>query len=56
VVLVDGRVVVDPRASLPGRGAWLHRDRGCLEQAIARKAFARAFRSGVADAGGLSLD
>lgn len=27
-----------------GRGAWLHPAAGCLDQAIRRKAFARAFR------------
>jgi uncharacterized protein len=30
-----------------GRGAWLHPSAGCLEQAIRRKAFARAFRGAV---------
>ncbi len=42
----DGaRVVVDARRS-GGRGAWLHREEGCLERALKRRAFARAFRRG----------
>jgi predicted RNA-binding protein YlxR (DUF448 family) len=38
------RVVVDPRHRAAGRGAWLHRDPGCLELAERRRAFARALR------------
>ncbi|GAS95293.1 nucleic-acid-binding protein implicated in transcription termination [Mycolicibacterium canariasense] len=37
-------VTVDSAGSLPGRGAWLHPDRQCLEAAIRRRAFARALR------------
>ncbi|MDX1874899.1 DUF448 domain-containing protein [Mycolicibacterium sp. 120266] len=37
-------VTVDSAGSLPGRGAWLHPDRQCLEAATRRRAFARAFR------------
>lgn len=36
--------VPDPGACRDGRGAWLHRDRGCAEQAERRRAFARALR------------
>ena len=39
-----GRLLPDVKGRLPGRGAWLHRDRGCAEQAIKRGAFARSFR------------
>lgn len=39
------RVVLDARRS-GGRGAWLHREAGCLERAVKRRAFARAFRRG----------
>ena len=35
---VDGCAVPDPRASLPGRGAWLHPVRDCFEAATARRA------------------
>lgn len=37
-------VTVDTARTLPGRGAWLHRDPGCLQQAIRRQAFGRALR------------
>jgi uncharacterized protein len=36
--------VPDPRRRLPGRGAWLHLDRGCLDLALRRRAFGRALR------------
>jgi predicted RNA-binding protein YlxR (DUF448 family) len=38
-------VVVDVKRS-GGRGAWLHGSAGCLERAVKRRAFARAFRRG----------
>ncbi|SEC36147.1 Protein of uncharacterised function (DUF448) (plasmid) [Tsukamurella tyrosinosolvens] len=43
---VDGArtVVVDERRRLPGRGAWLHDDPSCREQARKRNAFRRALR------------
>lgn len=37
-------VVPDRRGSLPGRGAHLHPTSRCLELAVKRKAFGRAFR------------
>jgi predicted RNA-binding protein YlxR (DUF448 family) len=40
-------VVWDTDRALPGRGAWLHRQRECLETALKRKAFNRAFRRSV---------
>jgi len=55
VTLVDGRVVIDEKATQPGRGAWLHRSQECLDLAIKRRAFARAFRTSVADASSLGL-
>ena len=47
-VEVDGNwcVVPDPRHRLPGRGASLHPDLGCLELAERRQAFTRALRRG----------
>ena len=38
-------LTVDPARRLAGRGAWLHPDSGCLEQAVRRKAFTRALRA-----------
>ncbi|WP_234706118.1 YlxR family protein [Mycolicibacterium setense] len=37
-------VTVDPTASLPGRGAWLHPDQQCAQMAVRRRAFVRALR------------
>ncbi|WP_091515986.1 MULTISPECIES: YlxR family protein [Amycolatopsis] len=45
VVAADGHVVVDERRRLPGRGAWLHPEPGCLAKAGRRRAFPRALRS-----------
>ena len=44
VVARDGRAVVDTAARLPGRGAWVHPDSGCLENAIRHRAFGRALK------------
>ncbi len=44
VVLTGGRIVPDLRGTLPGRGAYLHPDAACVEQAVRRRAFNRAFR------------
>ncbi|MGO1167123.1 MAG: YlxR family protein [Janibacter sp.] len=40
-------VVPDPRRRMPGRGAWLHPDIACLDLAVRRRAFSRAFRRRV---------
>jgi predicted RNA-binding protein YlxR (DUF448 family) len=40
------RVVADPGASLPGRGAYVC-DAACAQAAIDKRAFARAFRRAV---------
>ncbi|WP_216607695.1 YlxR family protein [Arthrobacter sp. 260] len=40
-------VVIDDRRRLSGRGAWLHLTPACLEQALKRGAFNRAFRGQV---------
>ncbi|AXI79667.1 YlxR family protein [Peterkaempfera bronchialis] len=44
VVAVEGACVPDPRGTLPGRGAHLHPDPGCLDLAVRRRAFPRALR------------
>jgi len=38
-------LVVDAGRRLPGRGAWLHPDPGCLETAERRRALGRALRN-----------
>ena len=45
IVAVDGVLHPDPRHRLPGRGAWLHPNLGCLDAAERRRAFGRALRS-----------
>lgn len=47
VVGPDGTVVPDVGGRLPGRGIWLSADRGALDTARRRKAFARAARAQV---------
>lgn len=49
------RVVLDVDRRLPGRGAWLHPRRECLQIALKRKAFTRAFRKPV-EVADLSVD
>ncbi|WP_300264755.1 YlxR family protein [Microbacterium sp.] len=44
VVADHGVLIVDERAVLPGRGAWLHPTQECMETALRRRAFARALR------------
>lgn len=44
VVAQDGALMIDERAVLPGRGAWVHPDPECLDKALRRRAFARALR------------
>ena len=41
-------VTLDRRGSMPGRGAYVHADRGCVERALAKGANAvlRALRAG----------
>src|SRR3954462_4304689 len=45
----NGALVIDVEQVQPGRGAYLHRDRTCLEQAARRRAVARALRVGSVD-------
>ena len=48
VVVNNGELVFDEKAVLPGRGAWLHPTPECLQNALRRKAFARALRVSTA--------
>ena len=44
IVAQNGRLVVDPTATLPGRGAWLTPSIDAFESALKRRAFRRALR------------
>ncbi|WP_110590295.1 YlxR family protein [Microbacterium suaedae] len=44
VIVTDSRLVVDELGSMPGRGAWVHPVRTCVELALQRRAFVRALR------------
>ncbi|MGP3971331.1 YlxR family protein [Streptomyces sp. 6N223] len=54
VALIEDRCVPDHRGTLPGRGAYLHPTPDCLQLAVRRRAFPRAFRAeGPLDTGEL---
>ncbi|MER7666190.1 MULTISPECIES: YlxR family protein [unclassified Streptomyces] len=44
IVVVGGECVPDDRGTLPGRGAYVHPASVCLDLAVRRRAFPRAFR------------
>ncbi|MET4923828.1 YlxR family protein [Streptomyces sp. PSRA5] len=44
IVVVEGACLPDPRGTLPGRGAYVHPASFCLDQAVRRRAFPRAFK------------
>jgi len=44
VVSQNDILIIDEGAVLPGRGAWLHPTRECMEAALRRRAFGRALR------------
>lgn len=43
--MVETKITIDEGKKLPGRGAWLHAKTECLQLALNRKAFGRAFRA-----------
>ena len=45
VTSADGELMVDVRATMPGRGAWIHPDSACLALAERKRAFGRALRT-----------
>lgn len=56
LVVVDGDAIrVDLTGSTPGRGAYLHPDRACVEAAIARGSLSRALRVGLNEHGAATL-
>ena len=44
IVEVEGICVPDLRGTLPGRGAYVHPVLVCMDLAVRRRAFSRAFR------------
>ncbi len=55
IVEIEGECVPDPRGTLPGRGAYVHPASVCLDLAVRRRAFPRAFRGkGPLDTSALS--
>lgn len=44
IVVVGVRALPDPKAVLPGRGAYVHPTVGCTGQAVKRRSLARALR------------
>ncbi|MEU1282432.1 YlxR family protein [Streptomyces sp. NPDC005805] len=54
IVVIEGECAPDDRGTLPGRGAYLHPAVVCLDLAVRRRAFPRAFRvPGPLDTAGL---
>ncbi len=47
VVKTEGGVAVDARQRMPGRGAYVHRDPRCAEQAVRRGGLARTLKCQV---------
>ncbi|MGA5131763.1 YlxR family protein [Streptomyces olivoreticuli] len=45
IVMIEGACVPDPRGTLPGRGASVHPTLVCLDLAVRRRAFPRAFKA-----------
>jgi predicted RNA-binding protein YlxR (DUF448 family) len=45
VVSQNDILIIDEKAVLPGRGAWVHPTRECLDAALRRRAFGRALRA-----------
>ncbi|MFF3321108.1 YlxR family protein [Streptomyces sp. NPDC002889] len=44
IVVIEDVCVLDDRGTLPGRGAYVHPALVCLDLAVRRRAFPRAFR------------
>jgi uncharacterized protein len=50
-----GSVRVDPSGSGPGRGAYVHRRRSCVEAALSRGVLARGLRTALDEHGAATL-
>lgn len=55
LVVVEARIVADPTAIRPGRGAYVHRRVACVEASFARGGLARALRVGLDQDGAATL-
>lgn len=55
VAAAGGGVRVDRTGSSPGRGAYVHPYRPCVEEAIARRSLSRALRVGLNEHGAATL-
>lgn len=47
LVIADNALQLDETKSAAGRGAWIHPDTACVEQADRRKAWQRALRVSI---------
>ena len=54
LVRVAASVAVDVEQVEPGRGAYLHRNSGCLDLAVRRRAVGRALKTSLPDGGQLA--
>ncbi|GGY35772.1 YlxR family protein [Streptomyces omiyaensis] len=45
IVMIKDELVPDDRGTLPGRGAYVHPALHCLDLAVRRRAFPRAFKT-----------
>jgi predicted RNA-binding protein YlxR (DUF448 family) len=50
----DGRIVLDLKHRLPGRGVWVSAEADCIRQAAAKNLFARALKAAVTVDGDLA--
>ena len=55
VVVQAGRVAIDESATLPGRGAYVHRSTECIDTSVRTKAWARALKESGLDTEALTL-
>jgi uncharacterized protein len=55
IVGAGGSVRLDQSGSGPGRGAYVHRRRSCVEAALSRGALARGLRIGLDEHGAATL-
>ena len=47
LALVNNELVVDETGNVPGRGAYICKDKACLQQAIKKNGFGRSYRKAI---------